>query len=65
MTANFMDLIPESEAKTVLRYCLDTLNLSIEDAEKVLHASCKLAGSIDWLLRGGSYDCKDDTIERI
>lgn len=53
---DLVSLIPECQAKDVLLFCFDTLKLSTEDAERVLHASCKLAQSIDWLLRGGSFD---------
>jgi hypothetical protein len=50
-----LNLIPEGNAKLVIRYCFDTLNLSVEETDKALMAASKLVASIDWLLRGGQF----------
>ena len=52
---DLLSLIPEGNAKLVLRYCFDDLQLSVEETDKVIYAASKLIGSIDYLLRGGSY----------
>jgi len=56
---DLLGLIPEGDAKLVLCYCFDTLQLSVEETEKVIYAASKLISSIDWLLRGASYNSTD------
>ena len=50
---DLLSLIPEGNPKLVLRYCFDTLGLSVEETENTVNAALKLISSIDWLLRGG------------
>ena len=48
-----LDVIPECQAKRVLKYAYDTLGLSSVEARKVLYDAYDLANSLDTLLSGG------------
>ena len=52
---DLMTLIPEGDSRQVILYCLNTLNLSVWEAEEVLTAAPRLISSLDWLLRGGDF----------
>lgn len=57
---DLLSLIPEGDAKKVLRFCFDNLTLSVEETERTLNAAWKLVSSIDWLLRAGTFSSKSD-----
>jgi hypothetical protein len=50
----FDEMIPDCEAKSILKYAYDTLGLSSVEARRVLYDAYDLANSIDTLLSGGS-----------
>ncbi len=52
---DMLSLVPEGQAKRVISFCLDTLNLSVSEMDKVLYDSSKLASALDTLLAGGIY----------
>lgn len=62
---DLLSLIPEGNQKLVLRYCFDTLGLSVEETERTINAAYKLISSIDYLLRCGSFSSKSDEEEQI
>jgi hypothetical protein len=57
---DLLALIPEGNPKLILRYCFDTLQLSIEETDKAISATSKLISSIDWLLRAGEFPTGQD-----
>ena len=61
---DLLTFVPEGKAKTVLRFCFDTLNLSVEETERTPSAAYKLISSIDYLLRAGSFSSKSDEEEQ-
>jgi hypothetical protein len=48
-----LDIIPECQAKQVLKYAYNTLGLSSVEARRVLYDAYDLANSLDTLLSGG------------
>jgi hypothetical protein len=49
-----LEVIPECQAKQVLKYAYDTPGLSSVDARRVLYDAYDLANSLDTLLSGGN-----------
>ena len=49
-----LDVIPECQAKRVLKYAYDTLGLSSVEARRVLYDAYDLANSVDTLISGGA-----------
>ena len=56
---DLLNLVPEGNPKLLVRYCFETLNLSVREADDDLHAAWKVVSSIDWILRGGRLNNSD------
>ncbi len=49
---DLMSLLPDTNVKHVVLYCLDTLGLTLSETERVLDDATQIIGAIDLLLTG-------------
>lgn len=49
---DLMSLLPENDVKRVVRYCLDTLSLPLDETERTLYDATKMVAAINTLIEG-------------